>query len=379
MKKFRDMKDAAERRAVIEKEVGMKFKHLSQFTFNEEEAMQKNIENLIGAIQIPLGAAGPLKVNGKKYPILLATTEGALVASVNRGCTAVNAAGGAKAIVTEDRMTRSPLFIFPDIQKATDFANWARTHVGEIAEEAEKHSRFMKVKKIKAWVLGRNVYLRFECFTGDAMGMNMVTIGVHNACEWIAKKTGAKYLSVSANMCVDKKAAAINMIEGRGKSVISEVVLPDKVIEEVLKSDSDTLVDLCYRKNVLGSAQAGAYGFNMHVANVIAAMYIALGQDAAQSVNGSIGFSLFERVEGGVHVSLTLPALEVGTVGGGTSLASQHEALEAIGLAGSGDVPGENAKRLAEVICSACMAGEISGMAAQAAHQLARAHKELGR
>ena len=377
--KFREMKDAAERRGVIERESGMKLDNISKFTFDEAAAMKKNIENMIGATQVPLGAAGPLRVNGKKYPIFLATTEGALVASVNRGCSAINKAGGAKAIVLEDRMTRSPLFKFDGIEEAVKFADWARGHVSEIAREAEKHSRFMKVKKIKAWVLGRNVYLRFECFTGDAMGMNMVTIGVHNACKWIAGKTGAEYLSVSANMCVDKKASALNMIEGRGKTVITEVMLPDDVVENVLKSDSDKLVDLAYRKNVLGSALAGSYGFNMHVANVIAAMYIALGQDAAQSVNGSIGFSLFERVKGGVHVSLTLPALEVGTVGGGTGLATQREALSAMGLAGSGEKPGDNAKKLAEVIAAACMAGEISGMAAQAAHQLARAHKELGR
>ncbi len=377
--KFREMKDAAARRKVIEKESGTTLENIAKFSFDEGLAMKKNIENMIGATQVPLGAAGPLSVNGKEYPIFLATTEGALVASVNRGCSAINKAGGAKAIVLEDRMTRSPLFKFGSISDAVEFADWARSHVSEIAREAEKHSRFMKVKKIKAWVLGRNVYLRFECFTGDAMGMNMVTIGVHNACKWIAEKTGAEYLSVSANMCVDKKAAALNMIEGRGKTVIAEAVLPDGVVEKVLKTDSDALVDLAYRKNVLGSALAGSYGFNMHVANVIAAMYIALGQDAAQSVNGSIGFSLFERVKGGVHVSLTLPALEVGTVGGGTGLATQHEALSAMGLAGSGDPPGSNAKHLAEVIAAACMAGEISGMAAQASHQLARAHKELGR
>ncbi|MCK4327442.1 MAG: hydroxymethylglutaryl-CoA reductase [Candidatus Diapherotrites archaeon] len=377
--KLREMKDAKERREAIEAATGVKLDHVSRFTFDEESAMKKNVENLIGATQLPLGAAGPLLVNGEERLIPLATTEGALVASVNRGCTAINEAGGAKAIVIKDRMTRSALFRVKGIGEAKALVDWVNSHFEEVAAKTGEGSRFLKVKKIKMWIVGRNVYLRFECFTGDAMGMNMVTIGVHNASEWIAEKTGAEYISASANMCVDKKAAAINMIEGRGKTVLAEVVLPDKVVEEVLKTTSDLLVDLAYRKNMLGSAQAGSYGFNMHVANVIAAMYIALGQDAAQSVNGSIGFSLFERVEGGVHVSLKLPALEVGTVGGGTGLATQHEALEMVGLAGSGEPPGSNAVKLAEVICAACLAGEVSGMSAQASHQLARAHKELGR
>lgn len=377
--KLREMKTAAERRKTIEKQTGVKLEHVSNYTFDEEQATKKNIENMIGATQVPLGISGPISVNGKKYLIPLATTEGALVASVNRGCTAITKAGGAKAVILANRMTRSALFRMKGIKEAKKFVEWVNNNFEPIAKHAQEGSRFLKVKKIKAWVVGRNVYLRFECFTGDAMGMNMVTIGVHQGCLFIAKKTKAEYLSVSANMCVDKKAAAMNLIEGRGKTVIAEVFLPDKVVKDVLKSDSDTLVDLAYRKNMLGSAQAGSYGFNMHVANVIAAMYIALGQDAAQSVNGSIGFSLFERVKGGVHVSLTLPALEVGTVGGGTSLATQKEALSVIGLGGSGEPAGSNAEKLAEVICVACMAGEISGMAAQASHQLARAHKELGR
>ena len=377
--KLRDMKTAEERRAAIEKETGVKLKHVAEYAFDEEVVMKKNIENLIGATQVPLGVAGPLTVNGVKRLVPLATTEGALVASVNRGCTAIEKAGGVTAIVLEDRMTRSSLFVVDGIVKGKEFVDWVDSHFEEIAAHAEEGSRFLKVKKIKRWIIGRNIYLRFECFTGDAMGMNMVTIGVHQASEWIAGETGAEYLSASANLCVDKKAAAINMIEGRGKTVLAEVFLPDKVIKDVLKTDSDRLVDLAYRKNMLGSAQAGSYGFNMHVANVIAAMYIALGQDAAQSVNGSIGFSLFERVKGGVHASLKLPALEVGTVGGGTCLPAQREALEMVGVAGSGEPAGGNAVRLAEIICAACLAGEVSGMAAQASHQLARAHKELGR
>jgi hydroxymethylglutaryl-CoA reductase (NADPH) len=215
--------------------------------------------------------------------------------------------------------------------------------------------------------------------TKDAMGMNMVTIASAKVAELIAQGTGARLVALSGNMCTDKKPAAINGIMGRGRSVVAGIALSQDLISQVFKTDAPTLFEVNYRKNLVGSARAGAMGFNAHAANVVAAMFIACGQDAAHAIDGSTCLTTVDPTPTGVYVSVTLPSLPVGTVGGGTGIETQKECLNLLGVAGGGNPPGTNAKKLAEIIASGVLAGELSLLGALAAQDLARAHQHLGR
>ncbi len=365
--KLHELADSAARRKAVEDETGTTLVSIGRHCLPEGT----KIENLVGATQVPLGVAGPVRVNGRSVLLPLATTEGALVASVNRGCKAITQAGGCTSLIIKDAMTRAPVFALPSAEKAVEFTKWVADNYDAIKAKAEEGSRHLKLQGIRPWVIGRNVFLRFEATTGDAMGMNMLTIGCGRACGYIVEKTGADCVALSGNMCIDKKPSALGLIEGRGKSVIAEIVLPRDVIEKVLKTTPERLVEVGYRKNMLGSAAAGAYGFNAHNANIIAAMFIALGQDPAHVAEASQGFTLIEREGDGVHVSITMPDLPVGSVGGGTKLPTQREALGIMGV--------DTVGKLAESIAAGVLAGELSLAAAQASGDLAKAHRELGR
>lgn len=373
------------RRRVLEKITGVELRHIGHFSIDFNDVVGHNCENTIGVVQIPLGIAGPLLVNGQYarglYYIPLATTEGALVASVNRGCKIVTESGGARTAVLRDYMSRAPVFKLPDIGSVMEFLKWIDEHYDEIKREAESTSRHAKLIGIEKYVIGNNVWLRFKFTTGDAMGMNMVTIATDRAVRYIVENfPKAKIVSLSGNMCVDKKPNALNLILGRGKSVIAEVVIPRKYLEEKLNITPEEVVDVVYRKNLLGSAHAASYGFNAHFANIIAAIFIATGQDVAQVVESSMGFTWAEVTErGDLYFSVTLPSLEVGTVGGGTRLPTQQEALKILGVAGPGDPPGTNALKFAEIVAAAVLAGELNLVIALARGELARAHERLGR
>jgi hydroxymethylglutaryl-CoA reductase (NADPH) len=229
------------------------------------------------------------------------------------------------------------------------------------------------------FVTGTTVHVRLEFDPKDAMGMNMVTIASERIADLIEERTGARLVALSGNLCTDKKPAAVNGILGRGRTVVAGVKLPDDLVSEVFKTDARTLAEVNYRKNLVGSARAGSLGFNAHAANVIAALFIACGQDAAHVVEGSGTFTTVEEQEGGVYVSVTIPALQLGTVGGGTGLGTQRECLSLLGVAGGGTPPGANAARFAEIAGCAVLAGELSLLGALGAGHLARAHKSLGR
>ncbi len=373
------------RREAIEKITGTKLENIGYYSLDVKRSTARNIENMIGVAQVPMGIAGPLKVNGElakgEFYIPLATTEGALVASVNRGCKALTLSGGANVLVLEDKITRGVLFKAPNALEAKKFVNWVMENEKRIIEKTKEKSRHLKIRRIRHWIVGGNVWLRFEGETGDAMGMNMITIASEHACSWIEENYPGKitFLAASGNMCIDKKPSALNMITGRGKTVIAEAVIPRDIVERVLKTTPENMVDVAYRKNLIGSALAGSYGFNAHFANIIAAMYIALGQDVAHVVEGSHGFSLFEVQGKDLYASVTLPAVQVGTVGGGTGLGTQREALEILGVAGGGNPPGINARKLAEIVGATVLAGELSLIGALAARHLGKAHQELGR
>lgn len=369
-------KAIAIRRRAVEERQGAALKNVASYSIDLPAVTGRNIDSPIGCVQVPVGVAGPLKVSGEQakgeYPVFLATTEGALVASVNRGCAALNAAGGARARILKDGMTRAPVFKVKDVSEAVGFVGWVNGNFAKIRKEAEGESKFTKLRSITPFHIGRNVWLRFEYETGDAAGLNMVTIATQRACDWIAaSQKGAKMVALSGNVCVDKKASGLNFVLGRGKSVIAEAVLTRKALKEVLKCSAEEFVDVNYRKNLLGSIMGVSRGFNAHAANIIAASFIALGQDPAHVVDGSMAVTTAEPEGDGVYVSVTIPALYVGTVGGGTRVETQRELLGAMKV--------KNSRELAEVVAAAVLAGEISLIGALAEGTLAGAHARLGR
>jgi hydroxymethylglutaryl-CoA reductase (NADPH) len=382
--KILDAKASIElRRTAISQVTGTQFDHISNYSMDVEVVTKRNIENMIGAIQVPLGIAGPLRVNGEyasgEYYIPLATTEGALVASGHRGSSVITASGGANVRIFKDEMTRAPVFKTKDIIGAKALVEWVNSNFELIKKKAQGTTRFGELLSINAFTVGRNVYLRFSYDTKDAMGMNMVTIATDAAVDLILLENDVELVALSGNMCSDKKPAAINAILGRGKSVSADVFIGNDIILEKLKTTPEKMADVNYRKNILGSARAGSFGFNAHAANIAAGMFIACGQDAAHVVEASNAITTMELTEEGLYCSVTLPSLNVGTVGGGTRLATQLECLKMLGVAGAGEPPGTNSKKLAEIIAAAVLAGEISLVGALAARHLARAHAELGR
>ena len=376
------------RRRHVEAETGVDLETVGQYAF-DAEAAEPNIENMIGGAQVPMGVAGPVPVAGGvadgEYYLPLATTEGALVASVNRGLSTIAAAGGAAARVTKNGMTRAPVFRVDGVVDAVATVDWVTENEATLREAAESTTSHGELLGIEPYVVGDAVYLRFAFDTKDAMGMNMVTIATAAACDVVEAETPAELVALSGNLCSDKKPAAINAVEGRGRSVTADVVVPGAVIEERLGTTADGIVEANTRKNLIGSAKAGSLGFNAHAANVVAAAFLATGQDEAHVVEGSNAITTMdarENDEAGsadLYASISLASLQVGTVGGGTRLPTQAEALELIGVRGGGDPAGSNADALAEVIAVGALAGELSLLAALSSRHLASAHEELGR
>ncbi len=373
------------RRLALEKITGASLSAIGSTILDFEELVGRNIENPIGAVQVPVGIVGPLRVEGEyargDYYVPLATTEGALVASVNRGAKAVTLSGGARTAILFDGMARAPVLWTPSISEAVRLVHWVKEHYELLREAAESTTRHGRLREIQPWVTGNLVWLRFVFETGDAMGMNMVTIAVDKALEKLLEEYDGevRVIALSGNMCVDKKPAALNALLGRGKTVVAEALIPRDIVRRVLKTEPEKIHEVNLAKNLMGSARAASLSFNAHYANIIAAVFIATGQDVAQVVESSMGYTWTEVRGDNLYISVTLPSLEVGTVGGGTRLPTQREALSLMGVAGSGDPPGTNAKKLAEIIAATVLAGELSLLAALAAGHLARAHEKLGR
>ncbi|KAG8216444.1 hydroxymethylglutaryl-coenzyme A reductase-domain-containing protein [Butyriboletus roseoflavus] len=338
-------------------------------------------ENVVGYIPIPLGVAGPLTIDGEQVHIPMATAEGTLVASTSRGCKALNSGGGVTTVLTNDAMTRGPAIDFPSVVMAAEAKAWINSDEGyEIMREAfESTSRFAKLQRLKTAIAGRTLFVRFATKTGDAMGMNMISKGTEKALEAMQQHFPEMVtLALSGNYCTDKKPAAINWIEGRGKSVVAEAIVPGKVVKTVLKTTVEALCNLNIKKNLVGSAMAGSVGgFNAHAANILTAIFLATGQDPAQNVESSNCMTLMEPTNDGEDLLMTvsMPCIEVGTVGGGTVLGPQGAVLEMLGIKGAHPMtPGMNAQRLARIIAASVMAGELSLLSALAAGHLVRAH-----
>uniref|UniRef100_A0A8D0BFM2 3-hydroxy-3-methylglutaryl coenzyme A reductase n=1 Tax=Salvator merianae TaxID=96440 RepID=A0A8D0BFM2_SALMN len=339
-------------------------------------------ENVIGYMPIPVGVAGPLLLDKKQFQVPMATTEGCLVASTNRGCRAISLGGGASSCILADGMTRGPVVRLPSACQSAEVKAWLETPEGfRIVKDAfDSTSRFARLEKLHVGLAGRNLYIRFQSRTGDAMGMNMISKGTEKALARLQEEFPDLHIvAVSGNYCTDKKPAAINWIEGRGKSVVCEAVIPAKVVKEVLKSTTEAMIEVNINKNLVGSAMAGSIGgYNAHAANIVTAIYIACGQDAAQNVSSSNCITLMEstgNTNEDLYISCTMPSIEIGTVGGGTNLLPQQACLQMLGVQGaSADNPGENARQLARIVCATVMAGELSLMAALAAGHLVKSH-----
>ncbi|PWA26469.1 hypothetical protein CCH79_00001184 [Gambusia affinis] len=347
-------------------------------------------ENVIGYMPVPVGVAGPLLLDGQQFHVPMATTEGCLVASTNRGCRAVSVSparsvanrwrssspvqlsGGCSSRILADSMTRGPVVRLPSACRAAEVKMWLETSdgFGLVKEAFDETSRFARLEKLLACVAGRNLYIRFQSQTGDAMGMNMLSKGTEQALSQLKQHfPDMEVLSLSGNYCTDKKSAAINWILGRGKSAVCEATIPAKVVREVLKSSTAALVDLNISKNLVGSAMAGSIGgFNAHAANIVTAIFIACGQVSSQFLTGAVAMvqdpaqtvgssNCITQMEAAgpdgddLYISCTMPSVELGTVGGGTNLPPQQACLQMLGVAGPNQ-PGENARQLARVLRS---------------------------
>ncbi|KAL2779568.1 3-hydroxy-3-methylglutaryl-Coenzyme A reductase isoform 2 [Daubentonia madagascariensis] len=290
--------------------------------------------------------------------------------------------GGASSRVLADGMTRGPVVRFPRACDSAEVKAWLETSEGftVIKEAFDSTSRFARLQKLHMSIAGRNLYIRFQSRSGDAMGMNMISKGTEKALSKLHEYfPEMQILAVSGNYCTDKKPAAINWIEGRGKSVVCEAVIPAKVVREVLKTTTEAMIEVNINKNLVGSAMAGSIGgYNAHAANIVTAIYIACGQDAAQNVGSSNCITLMEAsgpTNEDLYISCTMPSIEIGTVGGGTNLLPQQACLQMLGVQGAcKDNPGENARQLARIVCGTVMAGELSLMAALAAGHLVKSH-----
>lgn len=387
-----ESKAAEIRRKYLAKLYGTELSSIAHTSMDYDDASNRNIENIIGAAQVPLGYVevlvdGDYAKKDRKYPVYIATTEGKLVAGVSRGASAINASGGAVTKVINEAMTRSVLIDTAGVKDSFAIIEWVKSGEGTdfINKEFRKHTKHGELAGVDCYTLGRRVFLVYKVRTKAAMGMNMVTIAANRTTDELVKRfngkgIGCSIISESGNMCTDKKPAMINVIRGRGVSIVAEVVVPKAVLMEKLKATPEAVARINYAKNYLGSGLAGAMAHNSQIANVIAATFIAYGQDAAQVVDGSTAFDDAQVTENGdLYFSVYIPALEIGTFGGGTKRETQMELLKSTGIYGEGDDKGVTKLKFAELIAAACLAAELNLLAAEATGDLTKAHSSIKR
>ena len=341
---------------------------------------QHNIENFIGTVKVPVGIAGPLRVNGVHaqgdYYVPLATTEAALVASYSRGAQLISEAGGCTAVLFDQGVTRAPGFAFANVRDCGQFVVWALSEIDAFRTAAEQTTRHGRLIDLRFAIEGNHVYLIFDYETGDASGQNMVTIATQAVCEYIAEHSPVqpRHMFLEANMSGDKKASALSFTNVRGKKVTAEVIVPAELVRQFLHTTPEKLAQYGIMAG-LGGVMMGSMGVQGHYANAFTALYIACGQDAACVAESAVGVTRWEVTdEGALYASVTLPNIMVGTVGGGTGLPSQRACLDILGLAGP-----NKADALAEVAAAVCLAGELSIAGALCAGHFAQAHRRLAR
>ena len=373
--------EGTESRINFLKERGKNFNYLTgNQKFTEVESLQGNIENYIGMSMVPTGIVGPLHVVGSDavgdFYVPLATSEGALIASYNRGAHASRLAGGITSICLVEGVQRSPVFKFKDIADLGQFLMWVLPQLEKFREITSQNSRYAQLVDMRSNIEGNHLILTFEYLTGDAAGQNMVTICTDAICQYIVANAPIKpnFWFIESNYSGDKKATALSFTTVRGKKVSAEVNIPKNIVESVLKTTSKAMVDY-WQSSTLGVIQSGAIGAQGHVANGLCALFISTGQDVACIAEAAVGMTRMEiNDEGGLYACVTLPNLIVGTVGGGTSLPTQRECLELLDCYGPG-----KARKFAEICGALALAGELSIAAALSAGHFSAAHKKFGR
>lgn len=370
----------AARQRFAEQFSGKELKHLKHYSFDAHQ-LQGNCEHFVGVAQIPVGLAGPLTVHGEHaqgdFLIPMATTEGTLVASYNRGIQVLNLCGGVKTTVIGDAMQRAPVFVFSDARGARDFGKWVDTNIDRIRPEAESTSRIAKLQYIDTYLSNKFAFLRFNYSTGDAAGQNMVGRATFAACSWILehyKEAKIEHFYLESNFATDKKASQINVMRTRGKRVVAEAVVKRDVLMQRMRVTPEQLAYHGQVSNV-GAFLSGANNNGAHSANGITAMFIATGQDVANVSESSAGV-LYSEVnkDGDLYISITIPSLIVATHGGGTGLATQNECLQMLGCVGRGTV-----NKFAEIVAGVVLAGELSLGAAISSSDWVSSHEQYGR
>ena len=351
---------------------------VTRFAFDPHLA-RGNCENLIGAAQVPLGVAGPLRINGEHakgdFLIPLATAEGTLVASYSRGMRAITRSGGVTCTVVDDAMQRAPAFVFDDARAGRDFVAWVRAHHDAILRAAEATNPYLKLAYIDPYTASKFVFLRFGFHTADAAGQNMVGRATHTATLWILRHyDGVRRYYLEGNMATDKKHSQINVLHTRGRRVTAEATIRAGVLRRDLRAEPESLA---YHAGVaaVGAFMAGVNNNGLHSANGITALFIATGQDVANVAESSAAILHAELTPAGdLYLSVTIPSLIVATHGGGTGLATQRECLELLGCTGPGTV-----NKLAEIVAGVVLAGEVSLAAAISSNDWVTGHERYGR
>jgi hydroxymethylglutaryl-CoA reductase (NADPH) len=370
---------AERRRTFLTAQTGARLEHTARSSL-EPEQLQGNIEHFTGAAQVPLGVAGPLRLQGEHaqgdFFVPMATTEGTLVASYNRGMRLAREAGGIVTTVIDDAMQRAPVFVFTDARKARDFGTWVDANFERIRAVAEETTTSGRLRNIEQYAQGRMRWLRFNFTTGDAAGQNMVSKAVRHACHWMIDQQlpGLEHFTLAANLDTDKKHSAVNNLHSRGKRVVAELTLPERLVREVMKVTPDALHHQRQLSN-MGALMGGSVNNGSHFANALAALFIACGQDVANVAESSAGFVQGElRPDGDYWFSVTIPSLIVATYGGGTGLPTQRECLAMMDCYGEG-----KAYRLAEIVAGVVLCGELSLSAAIVADEWVASHDRHGR
>lgn len=369
------------RQEFVAEYAGVKLQHLDKYSF-APAVTAGNIENFTGVAQVPIGFVGPLRVNGEhaagEFLIPLATAEGTLVASYNRGIKVLNLAGGVLCTVQGDCMQRAPVFVFDSAREARLFGGWIEDNMDAIRQEAEATSSVAKLLYIETYLASKFAYLRFNFSTGDAAGQNMVGRATFAACSWILEQAVpqevVRRFYLESNLATDKKASQVNIMRTRGKRVTAEATVPREILLQHMRVEPESLAYHAQVANV-GAFLSGANNNGAHSPNGITAMFIATGQDVANVSESSAGIVYTELTpKGDLYMSITIPSLIVASYGGGTALPTQRECLEILGCYGKGKV-----RKLAEIIAGVVLAGELSLGAAISSLDWVSSHEKYGR
>jgi hydroxymethylglutaryl-CoA reductase (NADPH) len=369
---------AQARQDFVRDRTGVSLSHVTRYSF-DPKVLSGNVEQFVGVAQVPIGLAGPLLVNGEhargEYYVPMATAEGTLVASYNRGMRLVHEAGGVTTTIMADHMQRAPAFVLPSAREVRDFAGWLDEHLAQIRQAAESTTRTGKLQGIEKYTAGRILYTRFNYTTGDAAGQNLTGKATQAACRWITDHyPGIEHYILESNFATDKKSSQVNMLHTRGKRVTAEATIPGELFQRIMRSDTTRMFRARQISN-LGGFMSGVNNNGAHSANGITAIFIATGQDAANVAESSAAYIHAElRPNGDYYYSVTIPSLIVATYGGGTGLPTQRECLEMLACYGKDKV-----RALTEIVAAAVLCGELSLGSAIVAEEWVEAHDLYGR